>query len=76
MKLIFEKSVKGREGYSLPVDRFEEISIEDCVPSYALGKKRELTEVSELDVIRHFTRLSKYNYGIEDGFYPLGSCTM
>ena len=76
MKLIFEKSVKGREGYSLPADRFEEISIEDCIPPFAMGEKRELTEVSEVDVVRHFTQLSKYNYGIEDGFYPLGSCTM
>jgi len=76
MKLIFEKSVHGREGYSLPVDRFDEISIDDCVPSSDRGEKRELTEVSELEVIRHFTRLSKMNYGLEDGFYPLGSCTM
>lgn len=76
MNLIFEKSTKGREGFSLPTDRFEEISIEDHIPSYALGEKRELAEVSEVEVVRHFTRLSKMNYGIEDGFYPLGSCTM
>jgi glycine dehydrogenase subunit 2 len=76
MKLIFEKSVPGREGYSLPADRFEEIPLESCIPEELQGEKRELVEVSEVEVVRHFTRLSKLNYGIEDGLYPLGSCTM
>ncbi|BAL80556.1 aminomethyl-transferring glycine dehydrogenase subunit GcvPB [Caldisericum exile] len=76
MKLIYEKSVKGRIGYSLRKDEFEG-SIEDFIPEYALSKtKKELPEVSEVDVVRHFTRLSKLNYGVDDGFYPLGSCTM
>ncbi|MDP8248367.1 MAG: aminomethyl-transferring glycine dehydrogenase subunit GcvPB [Candidatus Tritonobacter lacicola] len=76
MKLIFEKSVKGRDGYSLPADLFEDVSIADCIPDYALGAKKTLSEVSEVDVVRHFTKLSKLNYGIDDGLYPLGSCTM
>ncbi len=76
MKLIFEKSRPGREGYSLPADRFEEIPLESCIPEELRGKKRELVEVSEVEVVRHFTSLSKLNYGIEDGLYPLGSCTM
>ncbi len=76
MKIIFEKSVPERRGYSLPADRFAEIAIDDCLPAELQGEKKELTEVSEVDVVRHFTRLSKFNYGIEDGFYPLGSCTM
>jgi glycine dehydrogenase subunit 2 len=76
MKLIFEKSRPGRQGYSLPADRFEEIPLESCIPEELRGKKRELVEVSEVEVVRHFTRLSKLNYGIEDGLYPLGSCTM
>ncbi len=76
MKLIFEKSVPGREGYSLPADQFEEIPLDRCIPAQLRGKKRELVEVSEIEVVRHFTRLSKLNYGIEDGLYPLGSCTM
>jgi glycine dehydrogenase subunit 2 len=76
MKLIFEKSVPGRMGYSLPEDRFEEIPLENCLPASVRGEKKTLTEVSEVDVVRHFTALSKLNYGIDDGLYPLGSCTM
>jgi len=77
MQLIFEKSVKGKQGYSLPADQLKEITLTDCLPEAALGKeKKALTEVSEVEVIRHFTRLSKLNYGLDDGFYPLGSCTM
>ncbi len=76
MKLIFEKSHPGREGYSLPADRFEEIPLDRCIPEELRGKKRDLVEVSEVEVVRHYTRLSKLNYGIEDGLYPLGSCTM
>ena len=77
MKLIFEKSVKGRDGYSLPADLFDGVNIKDCIPDYAiLATKKVLSEVSEVDVIRHFTKLSKFNYGVDDGLYPLGSCTM
>ncbi len=77
MKLIYEKSVKGRKGYSLPEDPYKDIKLEDCIPVWALSnKKKELPEVSEVDVIRHFTKLSKLNYGVDDGLYPLGSCTM
>ena len=77
MKLIFERSVKGRDGYSLPQDLFDDINTEDCIPEYALiDGKKVLSEVSEVDVIRHFTKLSKLNYGVDDGLYPLGSCTM
>ena len=77
MKLIFEKNVKGRDGYSLPRDLFDDLNIGDCVPNYALAEgEKELCEVSEVDVVRHFTKSSKFNYGIDDGIYPLGSCTM
>jgi len=77
MKLIFEKSVKGKEGYSLPKDLFDDIKLEECLPEYTIGKdKKDLVEVSEVEVIRHFTKLSKLNYGLDDGFLPLGSCTM
>ena len=77
MKLIFEKSVKARDGYSLPKDLFDEVNIKDCIPEYAVSdSKKVLSEVSEVDVIRHFTKLSKFNYGVDDGLYPLGSCTM
>ena len=77
MKLIFEKSIKGRDGYSLPQDLFDEIKIEKYLPEYVISKdKKLLSEISEVDVVRHFTKLSKLNYGLDDGFYPLGSCTM
>ena len=76
MKLIYEKSEKGRIGYSMPEDNFDS-DVNTLIPSYALApKKKELPEVSEVDVARHFTKLSKLNYGVDDGFYPLGSCTM
>jgi len=77
MKLIFERSIKGRDGYSLRADLFDEVSIKDCIPDYAaIDAKKNLSEVSEVDVVRHFTKLSKFNYGVDDGLYPLGSCTM
>ena len=77
MKLIFEKSVKGRDGYSLPVDLLDEVDIKDCIPAYAtIATRKALSEVSEVDVVRHFTKLSKFNHGVDDGLYPLGSCTM
>ncbi|MFO7937055.1 MAG: aminomethyl-transferring glycine dehydrogenase subunit GcvPB [Kiritimatiellia bacterium] len=76
MKLIFEKSVKGRKGVSLPEP---EAGIDDkCgIPSSFLRESpAELPELSELDVMRHFTALSNHNFGVDSGFYPLGSCTM
>jgi glycine dehydrogenase subunit 2 len=77
MKLIYEKSVKGRVGYSLPKDNFDGMQLEQYIPDYALSKeKKKLPEVSEVDVVRHFTALTKMNYGVDTGFYPLGSCTM
>jgi glycine dehydrogenase subunit 2 len=77
MKIIYEKSINGRDGYSIPKDDFPEISIEQLIPEYAIADKEKLLpEVSEVDVIRHFTKLSKLNYGVDDGLYPLGSCTM
>ncbi len=77
MKTIYEKSVKNRTGYSLPKDYFSEENISNIIPGYAFSsKEKELPEVSEVDVIRHFTKLSKLNYGVDDGLYPLGSCTM
>ncbi|MDD3656710.1 MAG: aminomethyl-transferring glycine dehydrogenase subunit GcvPB [Atribacterota bacterium] len=77
MKLIFEKSVPGRNGFSLTKDLFDDVKLEKHIYAEYLEKeKKQLTEVSEVDVIRHFTQLSKYNYGVDDGLYPLGSCTM
>lgn len=76
-KLIFEMSKEGRKAYTLPSCDVTETSIEELIPEELLSKKEpELPEVSEVDVVRHFTLLSNKNYGVDTGFYPLGSCTM
>ncbi len=74
MKLIFEKSVPGRRAYR-PVD--SGIDAQIGIPKrYLRDRPAALPELSELDVVRHFTELSGQNFGVDTGFYPLGSCTM
>src|SRR6476620_1355499 len=76
--LIFERSQKGRVGYRLPKLDVEETNIESIIPA-VLRRDDDLDgvpEVSEVDVVRHFTRMSTWNYSIDQGMYPLGSCTM
>ncbi len=76
-EIIFEKSSPGREGYSLPECDVPVPEIDSLIPQAAQRKDTPLLpELSELDVIRHYTRLSQWNYSIDTGFYPLGSCTM
>ncbi|MFP4364605.1 MAG: aminomethyl-transferring glycine dehydrogenase subunit GcvPB [Spirochaetia bacterium] len=76
-KLIFEKSVPGRRGYTLPELTEKEAGYNLRLPKQMLRDDApELPEVSELDVVRHFTNLSKKNFGVDSNFYPLGSCTM
>jgi glycine dehydrogenase subunit 2 len=75
--LLFELSSPGKKGYQLPA-----LDVPPVNPAKALGAGNARTEiedfpeVSEVDVIRHFTRLSTWNYAIDLGLYPLGSCTM
>src|SRR5579863_8082221 len=81
--LIFERSTPGKTGAELPP-----LDVPPVAPQEALGSEflraepdgpdgiEGFPEVSELDVIRHFTRLSTWNYSIDAGVYPLGSCTM
>ena len=74
MPTIFERSVKGRKGVSLPG-----LDVPEGAPiaaAYRRAKDADLCELSELDVVRHFTGLSRQNFGVDTGFYPLGSCTM
>jgi len=72
-KLLFEHSDPGRKGYSLPkLDVPEAQLAANLVRDEIAG----FPELSEVDVVRHFTRLSTWNYGVDTGFYPLGSCTM
>ncbi|MCR8643510.1 aminomethyl-transferring glycine dehydrogenase subunit GcvPB [Paenibacillus sp. N1-5-1-14] len=75
--LIFELSKPGRVGYSLPACDVPQIEKQELIPAHMLREKAaELPEVYEVDVIRHYTALSRRNFGIDNGFYPLGSCTM
>jgi glycine dehydrogenase subunit 2 len=75
--LIFEKGAPGRKGYSLPALDVPRIDPEKIWPQAWVRRDLEgFPEISEVEVIRHFTRLSQWNYGIDSGFYPLGSCTM
>jgi len=77
---LFELGSKGRHGCSLPVlDEPLKTALGDAmrsIPGHLIRKKADLPEVSEVEVARHFTRLSQLNYGVGSGFYPLGSCTM
>lgn len=74
-QLIFEISVPGRSAYSLPKSSFPQYST-DALGTLVRSDELLLPEVFELDLIRHFTNISKKNFGVENGFYPLGSCTM
>ncbi|WP_078552894.1 aminomethyl-transferring glycine dehydrogenase subunit GcvPB [Bacillus alkalicellulosilyticus] len=75
--LIFELSKEGRIGHSLPELDIPEQSLEDLIPSeFIRTEDPGLPEVSELQLMRHYTALSKRNHGVDSGFYPLGSCTM
>ena len=74
-KLIFELSKEGRRGFTLPENNFGH-----CVCELPANLRRasapQLPQVSEVDVVRHYTNLSQMNFGVDTGFYPLGSCTM
>ncbi|HEV2827889.1 MAG TPA: aminomethyl-transferring glycine dehydrogenase subunit GcvPB [Pyrinomonadaceae bacterium] len=76
--LIFERSQPGRVGYRLPPLDVDEHPIGSLIPQQFLRDDdlEGVPEVSEVDVIRHFVRMSMWNYSIDQGMYPLGSCTM
>jgi glycine dehydrogenase subunit 2 len=76
--LVFERSQKGRKGYMLPALDVDETPLDELLPA-ELRRDDDLEgvpELSEVDVVRHFTRISTWNYNIDLGMYPLGSCTM
>ncbi|MGZ9584530.1 aminomethyl-transferring glycine dehydrogenase subunit GcvPB [Paenibacillus marinisediminis] len=76
-KLVFEMSRPGRVAYSLPSCDVPEQDLGELIPAVLLrSEPAELPELYEVDVIRHYTELSRRNFGIDNGFYPLGSCTM
>lgn len=75
--LIFERSSEGKRGIDVPKSDVGDVRPEDVIPADLLRTGIDgFPEVSEADVVRHFTRLSQWNYGVGTGFYPLGSCTM
>ncbi|HIH72131.1 MAG TPA: glycine dehydrogenase subunit 2, partial [Thermococcaceae archaeon] len=71
--LIFELSRPGRIGFTLP-EPIEDVDVQ--IPEGLRRKSLELPELSEPEVVKHYTRLSEMNYGVDSGIYPLGSCTM
>lgn len=74
MSIIFKKSVSGRRGVNLPES---DVPVHKSIENkYLRNKEADLCEISELQVVRHFTELSRKNYGVDTNFYPLGSCTM
>src|SRR5207302_10535630 len=76
-KLIFELSSPGRVAWSLPEADVPVSDARTLLPAQHVRKDApRLPEVSELDVVRHYSRLSRMNYGVDTHFYPLGSCTM
>ena len=76
-KLIFEIGRPGRVAYSLPESDVDSVDLEEKLPKHLIRDEEvNLPEVSELELMRHYVALSKQNFGVEDGFYPLGSCTM
>jgi glycine dehydrogenase subunit 2 len=75
--LLFEQGGEGRGGYSLPDCDVPEKGIKNLIPQDAIRDEISgFPSLSEVDVVRHFTRLSQWNYAVDLGFYPLGSCTM
>jgi glycine dehydrogenase subunit 2 len=73
VRLIYEKSQPGRRASRIPQP---DLPVPDVPPALARGEPPRLPEVAEPELLRHFTELSTRNFGIDTGFYPLGSCTM
>ncbi|CZR97041.1 MULTISPECIES: aminomethyl-transferring glycine dehydrogenase subunit GcvPB [Clostridioides] len=75
--LLIDISKKGRKAYSLPKLDIDDIKVEDMIDqSMVRQSELNLPEVGELELVRHYTLLSNKNFGVDTGFYPLGSCTM
>jgi glycine dehydrogenase subunit 2 len=74
MRLIYEKSIASRKGFRLPETDVPKTGGMDS--KYIRNKAPHLPEASELDVVRHYTNLSRMNFSVDNNFYPLGSCTM
>jgi glycine dehydrogenase subunit 2 len=75
-KLVFEISQPGRSGVTLPACDVPERPLSELLPGVPLREELRLPEVAQIDLMRHFVRLSQKNFSIDTNFYPLGSCTM
>src|SRR5579859_5918447 len=74
--LVFEKSAPGKRAYKLPPLDVPAVDPKSLLGEAHRSQSAQLPELSEIEIIRHFTRLSTWNYAIDLGMYPLGSCTM
>ena len=75
--LLFEQTKEGREGFKIPLSEVVDTPLEDFIPLKYLRKENaNLPELTEFQVVRHFTNLSIKNHHVDKDFYPLGSCTM
>jgi glycine dehydrogenase subunit 2 len=76
-RTIFERSVEGRRAGTVPETDVPERPLDELIPEALLRERpAELPEVSEPEIVRHYTRISRRNFDLDRGFYPLGSCTM
>ncbi|MBA2505583.1 MAG: aminomethyl-transferring glycine dehydrogenase subunit GcvPB [Thermoleophilaceae bacterium] len=74
---IYERSQEGRRAFQAPAAGVPETAVEDLLPDWARREApAELPEISEPEIVRHYNNLSKKNFDLDTGFYPLGSCTM
>lgn len=71
LKLIFEKSTPGKQAWQLPTSTVPKYSLSEQVGTQIRTSKLNFPELSEVDIVRHYTNLSSRNYGIDSGFYPL-----
>ena len=76
MELIFELSKQGRSTAEVTASDVPTVNIEVAIGKKYLRSDLDLPEVAEIDLVRHYTNLSRRNFGVDLGFYPLGSCTM
>jgi len=76
MELLFEKSKTGRSAVDIPACDVAAVDMDGIIGGQYLRDDLDLPELAELDLVRHYTNLSRRNFGVDLGFYPLGSCTM
>jgi glycine dehydrogenase subunit 2 len=76
-KTIFEKSAKGRRAFVAPPSGVPEVALDEIIPANLQRKApARLPQITEPEIVRHYVRISRRNFDLDSGFYPLGSCTM